>query len=66
VEKFVDYFPERPEESSNLYLVNLIPVLISDATLYLSIDQRRANSSSSTPAPHFLMRVKFAAFHNPS
>jgi hypothetical protein len=55
VEKFVDYFPERPEESSFLYLVNLIPILIGQTTLYLSMGQREAYSASASPALHFLM-----------
>ena len=55
VEKFVDYFPESPEESSFLYLVNLNPILISDVTPYLSIRKPRVDAPSLSWALHFLM-----------
>jgi len=43
VENFVDYFLERPEESSILYLVNMNQILIGTATLYLSTLKRNLN-----------------------
>ena len=56
VDKFVEYFPERPEESSFLSLVNLIPILVGVVTLYLSITQRSANTRHHSWVLHFLMR----------
>jgi len=66
VEKIVDYFPERPEESSFLYLVNLYLILLSNVTPYLSMSKSSINAVPLAPVLHLLMRVKIAAFHNPS
>jgi hypothetical protein len=55
VENFVDYFPERPEESSFLYLVNLNPILIRGITLYLSAPKPKADAHHFSPVLHFLM-----------
>jgi hypothetical protein len=66
VEKIVDYFSERPEESSFLYLVNLGRILIGNATLYLSIPNREPDSTLLSLSLHFLMRAKIRAFHNSS
>jgi hypothetical protein len=66
VEKFVDYFPERTEESSFLCVVNMNLILISSVNLYLSIDKQNGNQPLFQSAPQILMRHQNPAFHNPS
>jgi hypothetical protein len=56
VEKIVEYFPEHPEESSFLYLVNLNPILICDLTLYLSAWKPSGDVPHPSQPVHFLMR----------